>query len=1072
MNNIYKKLSVILMFLSMIGCFKFNLEQVNGDSFFGTLSPGGIESCTINCGGGESYSRRPLAHGYRISLVYAETTENHQAGQRVTDTHSVDYWSKNEDQGSNNYVGFQALTGGPANWNSVSSIWKRKYLQYTGAEKKYSKLTKQEVESGKIEVETVNSNYENYDFFKNNKKNSDMGVFDETVNNSKCNSYVHMFRPLTGGTSLNYCQSHSGNFFANNAAQAFSKRFFDKDPTSDSYEWKLLNNYIKNCGYNKKNDDKENVISATSEGIVVQLEPVSATVIFDGGSSIVYVGSMAEIFKMWKNKYYNSSYSNYYSNYTDLNPIIFAKAKKKYNKLAGITLSDGKNIISYDNNYNKTALGVVLFNLSEYIHFDCPTQASSAIKSGNTKDLADVIKQYPEAEWLKNEGYKNYGFSKNEVINHLINSASCEKPDCNSTAEKILTGKKESSKDWEKLIKFLNDNYGFSSKKSDEMYNYEAYGKDLINNTKNLCSSTKCKDILAGNYNKIYSSDTLLQRLKNYFKNKYPLLDKMLADSLGMKVACESLPDCPPPEKISPDCTADGSIFTLSDNKEWICTNQGIAYNTNNGQSNNQSSIDLDLYSGKNSYCQETVKFEFPTTDTDNYNVIGSKIFKWGVNTDKENETFGTMVVTRTCKVPAEANVIDISWANLLQNGGKINPSITIYYKPAIPEDAKIDEVKTYADILDVELTNYTVGGDSIKLNYNTKNNYNCNGSCKNKDITMVAEYNLNYGNKLSWYSMHGSSATILNYEETEKENELPKAKYTFIGYGLPTSTLTPTNVSTVTNSYGKYTYDSTTTGSIFTSAKDGNGYLYATVKNIGTLNKNKSTYHFDEYMKFAITNNVDKEHSTLYYSCDYRVRNNLFDYESGDGGDGSTPEGIDVVFRTIELINDEEQISKAFPGMSGNGRDMGANWDKVYSAENGAEQVFNILNSAIYNSEHEPMYRIKLNVPLIQSIRNANKTMRKNKKDPYTNMDEETPSTLAKEGNGFAGYRFYKKDNGEKTYAYSAFLYYLVNSCKASDGGSCLKVSTSNPCIKGNGVHIAGCNQTWWDDNNKNPVE
>lgn len=1118
MNNIYKKLSVILMFLSMIGCFKFNLEQVNGDSFFGTLSPGGIESCS-NCGGGESYSRRPLAHGYRISLVYAKTENGHTAGERVSDTHSVDYWSKNENTGTN-YVGYQALTGGKG-WNSVSSSWNRKYLQYNNEGKIYSKLTKQEVALRNYSVITVNSNYDSYDFFKNNKKNSDMGVFDETLNSSECKSYVHMWRPLTGGTSLNYCQSHSGNFFANNAAQAFSERFFDKDPNSDSYEWNLLNNYITNCGYNKKNDAKENVISATSEGIVVQLEPVSAIAIYDN-SWTVYIGSMAEIFSMWKGKYYNSSYSNYYSNYTDLNPIVYAKASTKYTILAKITLSNGDGLITYENNYNNSALGVVLFNLADYIETGCTDKGVQAIYSKYSDTSGKIIKgkenQYDTeisnlctsgsddgCEHLKSDNLSDYGIKS-------ISKVTCNKPSCDTTV-KLLFDKPVID-----ILKILIKNYqdrftGFDKnngikKESDNQYitNFESKKTFSVTSDNDLCNSISCNGILS----KISKTEDNLNKLKKRFGD-YDLLDPEILKALYQKsendnswinkASCKGTPTCPV-TPVTASCNGSNN-FVLSDTADDTtttskkddekCLKNGIAYNSlevNNKietqKNNTQTSYDSEYGSPSNpGYCWESVTFNFPTSVT---NITASNTFRWSTNgntADNNDNLFGTMTVTRKCylsKAITESNTSTITskWAevsgkfthtkdgnlNYKATDWRINPQITIKYEEALPEDvskehtilkpsANLDvnlknfEMHTYdntgEELEDYNIVSYDNDGniiDSNDLRYKDQDprQFTCGQgiACSRlKYVEMTATYNLTYGDAFKWYSnrskkdaTNSMSEIPNNVKEQYEEKDGMLGPYRFIGYGLPTSFITPTNLAG-TYDYG---YD--------LSSKSGNGKLFAEVSQIGTKNRNGNGYHFDKMVKFAITDDdTNTNDGKIYYSCGFDINNHIFGYEDEPCEEGTcdTPKGLDVVFRTIDLMNDksDDELHRAFPGMSGNGRDMGANWSEIYDIEDpnkGAENIFSILDSSIYSKE--PMYNITLDVALIKEIRTLNDKV---KGDPYS---DKTEVEVDKDLPGYAGY-YFGDLNEYGGGIRSMFLSYLYNNKKLDT--SCIKSTKDN---------------------------
>lgn len=867
------------------------------------------------------------------------------------------------------------------------------------------------------------------------------------------------------------------------------KEFNSNDPINCSYQGstvrkvigdKIINNIIRNAYDN----DQLTITNNTNNNMYLQVEQLIAFNMMPGTYSsymnkTVFMGTVAEVAYLYNNYYSDNFKYRYTLLGTKKNNNGNYYGNSNIQQIADTSSAIHTGIMNgfYAKSTKATGMGVVSSNI------DVNTFLKNTFEGNmhyikNPNSIKNILEKY-----YQNDTANIFSIWLNDALSRTCHTEAknivdvhCQNGVCDDSYISTLA----SNPDTAKCVKNGSVTTECNALDPHNIKLYNGVKSDLTD----ACSKIECSTLASKVFNK-YKNQVGVENseYENYMSwlyniyNQNKLVTSFWRDILEEKQpTCETeKPECPPSSSGSiSNCNAN-TIF--SDTSDSTCLKKNIAYNDKDNPLDYtayQTSKDLTFSSisddGCKVYCQETVSFNLPN-ENGSYKTKSSKIFKWGKDNDISNSTFGTMKVTRKCQIGQKGNggVCDkTSFNPVYWVKNKIDTTITLMYNEPV-SGRNVKDVVLKANFKDATIKLYGLSQNSVNSD---NNSYTCAGNCGDRlsnEFTVEANYSFEYGSDLHWYADEGNGDKLITESLLDKDN---MNKYSELGYGLPTEFTSPTvSYSTYKDELG-YTWLDT--------AKENQGYMYAIIDNIGTKNKD-GTYHFDALIQ---TKAEDKStgfnsNGTLTYGCDYSIKNEMFGTEcvgSDDDPDycnpDTSPKGIDVVFRTIELINEEEQISKAFPGMSGNGRDMGANWDKVYSAENGAEQVFNILNSAIYNSEHEPMYRIKLNVPLIQSIRNANKTMRKNKKDPYTNMDEETPSTLAKEGNGFAGYRFYKKDNGEKTYAYSAFLYYLVNSCKASDGGSCLKVSTSNPCIKGNGVHIAGCNQTWWDDNNKNPVE
>ena len=220
-------------------------------------------------------------------------------------------------------------------------------------------------------------------------------------------------------------------------------------------------------------------------------------------------------------------------------------------------------------------------------------------------------------------------------------------------------------------------------------------------------------------------------------------------------------------------------------------------------------------------------------------------------------------------------------------------------------------------------------------------------------------------------------------------------------------------------------------------------GYMYAEISKIGTPN-NDNTYHFDRLVKLNSNSEGYFENGTVKYGCIYSVINELFDTECL-GKDGNricegdiTPKGLDVVFRTVELINIEsnninEEINKAFPGKAGNGRERGKNWNIS------EEELKEILDNNVYDKE--PIYSIRLTSSTIQKIRRWNSNARREEIEPYLNID----TTIEPSDNtGFTGYKCSKGDKSKYPYCASEFLSELINDNSIEFNGTCTEESNT----------------------------
>lgn len=562
----------------------------------------------------------------------------------------------------------------------------------------------------------------------------------------------------------------------------------------------------------------------------------------------------------------------------------------------------------------------------------------------------------------------------------------------------------------------------------------------------NACSEVECNDQVTA-IKKNYGNDsTLLDTLYDYWQERgklYPLLKKTMWELLGLDgPTCNELTDKCKPERVTiSNCSMD-SYF-----KDSTCWNNNIAYNdpsNPNDYNAYQSSKDLTFSSGEcNVYCEEEVMFDLPNDNT-SYNTKASRIFKWGKNTNTNDKEFGGMTITRTCKIIKQGNggICTNNSFNPTYWVSDIATKLNLNYNEPISKTkitATLESVFNSADINLNGSTKYSVDNDSSY--------YNCNGKCGNilndNEFTVEANFSFIYPESLHWFSdktdnFELKSLNELTNSSLSKNDVLNSKQYIEIGYGLPTAFKSPT----VTYN----TYSDTDGYSLITSNPTDKGYMYINIENIGTKN-NDGTYHFDRLIKYTSDNDSNigyNNDSTITYGCDYSIKNEIFGYEclsgnsnSDDCSETKSPTGIDVVFRTIQLISTKDEISQTFPGRAGNGRTdkIGRNWNNL-----GEDKIVELLNNNVY--DNEPMYHINLNASTIQEIRKLNKKA----DNPYTNMNSIPSSYSGNSNDGYTGY-YYNNDGS----VFSIFLEYLKSTNKLE-----------SICIRGNNIseHEPKCNQ------------
>ena len=994
-----------------------------------------------NCGA-PKVSHKPIAFGYRVSLV-------DKYGKQIDKTDSVDYWSdwgseqNNSPYSYNVYYGYSFLA---ANGNEA---WKRasaggiysKIHYYQNQMPKTSSLASR----GNL-ITTADPYKGNYykDTLVDNYKTDIKKVFGNCGNIDKnVIIYTRADGSPTGGSQGDSCYHNNYAKFAYVAM----KSAIDKE------DFSVFIDMIKKTGFEKNNKNDQDIIVKARE-YTLMIEPLSA--IYRNAENYTFVGTSYDLALMNFFSSYNYGWS--YSRFSYLNPIVFASGK---GTRAGITLTTEGNNSTDKLSISSSNSGVFLINISEISKNPCNLQVQSAytqFKKDNDKaKYNSSVKTACESEGISNcsylyaDNYDKYGIEPSTI-------ASCKAPTCESTYHNYITKNKTAKNFIDNLLNdidntlFKNDVNVTSASKNVKKGTHIWGAQAAINfgtlngissgTTLNACRAYDCATLL-----KTYGTDSakILDKLFNTNNIKYPLLKEENYDELGIDPSCDALPpDCYAKQEGSCSSSAplvfsDYNASRTSFDAHEKCIRKGIAYyDDNQGNLQTSKNTRYTTIAGPDIFCSETVTFDLPK-ESDMITKAG-RVFQWGTNiqtttnngNDDDVKTFGTMTIEQTCYTKEVSKKISIGTKFDWKKENKINTKISIKYTDPTNK-YEIDENKSLEPILNEGSIQYD------------KNYMNSQGEIKKATdrFTISATYRFDYNLEFKWYSDKSDKYEAKNNLSLNDVNK--NFNYVFIGYGLPTSLAT---------SDGTYKEN-----------------LDVLIKDIGTDGR------FDKFVKNINKNNSNEnENDSFEYSCSFKIHNETFGNEccTKEGeiipnapsycgkceGDGE-PEGLDVVFRTIDLMdsNSEEELDRAFPGMSGTGvtngtRKMGANWDKVYSADNGAQNIFNILSNSIY-SKKEPMYHINLNVSLIKKIREANNSLRRDGGDPYTDMTYESGALVggtglkASENNGYRGYIFDEITNS----AESAFLNWLVR-----------EGALDTNCMDGK-RHVIGCQQEWWNE-------
>ncbi len=1035
-----KKISIFILIFCL---FVFGIINVYGESNAGNITPGSDSGP----GSGDHFDATPVAFGYRISLV-------NNAGGRITGTKSVDYWqqlcyTRSHGYVNSDYVISHSTYEGGYNYQAKTGLCVVRVSHNYISENIYhlnSKYTKQEVYYGKWAGPTnsvLTSTDNKYDTFSGH---GDVDYAD------KGNSHQ-------GGVVS------SGNYITVWAMNKLVGIFNDKNLTDSEYN--QVSGLLTNSNYTKGTAGKDRVQKASADGVIIQLEPVSAIHWSGSGTNGIFVGSSTELATI---NMLGSHFQSYvYKYFTYMNPLIYAKKNSGDSaKKAGITLGT-----ITGNTFNAGAVSiysteyptaVALFRISDYVSVDyCKDKLTDALNS-SSKETWDKKRQEIKSKNYSEcagGGCKILDRSYDEIVAYgykgkTVNSCNID-ISCTEKAKAIF------DKFWNSSTKTFKSDQTFLGKK---YVDYDSARADIIGYSYNklfsynilahggfpsgnACSSWSCEEASTAVYNKWKNDSTFLNlyltALNQWFRlftsKNYPLLlVENWKDTFGLsKPDCKEAPECPPTSSYG-SCDSGNGTYSFGDSSSDNCWKQGFAYNVGSSYQSSKSGLKMNNCP---IYCRESVVFNLPTKPD---LVKAGRVFKWGSNNDLKNEKFGSMTITKECIVKNEGGTCETSMGitnirNLVTNVTS-NTSVTMKYKE--PTDSSLDINKKLSIVLQKDESGNTTQPTVLVMGngYSQVNptNVSCNNSsCSNlKSFKITGYFDIVYNNNLKWYSYKTDSK--LKTHDTIDTSK--KAWYYEIGYGLPTSFTTPN---------GNYKG------------------LSVVVDKVGTK-YNSGIGHFDKLLK----NKNDNANTSFEYACSFNVKNEFFgdecEYDSSgklksgspeycdpkedDDPDGE-PKDVDVVFRTVQLINTSaanlsKQLEYAFPGRAGTidnaARKRGSNWD-IADAD-----VADILDSKVYTKS--PIYYIELDVPTIQKIRTWNQSAKRSNIDPYSEFrlysslnDTTTP--------GYTGY-YCVENNGHKFCA-SRFLTELKNYYGLK--GTCITGSATTSA-RANKYSKEGCSQ------------
>lgn len=1125
----YKRAVVVSIFVCLLTISLYTIslfvEKVDADgganSGFTGLAPhhsGGT--------GGNFPGSTLVAFGYRVSLVYDDpedgrgtNPDGHKAGERVKGTKSVDYWQGDFTNGGNGCLayGLKVITN---NYNCFA--WT------VGSPKDYyrctystSKKTKQELSGDLVGDGSCSKDYGSTSYGRGQENRYD--TFTST-NYGYVNEQNH--GGVWGDSSTAY---KSGNYITVHAMNKLTEIFLRfRSETETEQDINDINNFLLDCGYNKGNGDaKTNVSTAGSEMIVLQLEPVSALArnnkIYIGTSA--EQASMTHINERWN--YDNGAYHWHYQSATYLAPMIYARRNEQdvadsRNYRAGIPIVDNfsyENVTPGNARSINSALAVALFYLGDFGP-KCDGDLIQALTDGDETAYNGLYTKYKdtmtdeELYLVKNYSYNDakFYFTYNE---ELKKSLTCAGITCAQKGKAIYNACKSNPDAACKVGNTRYDNYekALIANSSDDpdrtklittsSYNNSQWNPIYIKYQRKFVSASftpaSCKNSKVtceqGNIDKIWNG---MGNNENYSNGGYSYDEyfnwlqaatnsAFLSKNVWVPIGedgpkCDGeIPDCPG-NFVNNGCGGQVYVsdagFGLNNTTAETCWKSGFAYTDggivgsfikkvtkHNDEKNYDNVCKL--------YCGEQVSFDLPGSPVghDGDTIRAGTIFKWGTSNSTKDNKYGSMTITKKCAVIPE----DVTYTYTDKETGKEKTETVTSDCTGMSFSYSPDEWGTVNTTFDLNYTDpigtYSYNGTQYIVKKNPSSstgftNKTCTGNCSNltQDVlTASATYDLTYETYLNWYA--NKTTGDPTPARTEGSTLSSLAWYKWIGYGLPTSFMTPNGT------YGK------------SSSSDGK--LSLTIDMIGTND------HFSQLLKTKTSK------TSIVYSCSFKIINELFgndcQYDTNghltanspsycDPTDNDTVDDpnsgadrnrfirdIDVVFRIVDLVSPSNTavsgsvVNNAFPGILGTGRVRGRNWANLSDSE-----IEDILTEDIY--KNKPMYSLELNTANIQYIRKLNRDARSHNIDPYEEMrmyDGTNESNLA----GYTGYYCVNRDSSD-TYKYCAsrFLSHLALADRTTEfknhggkslTGSCISSSTTTNYRANIYARSTGCQRT-----------
>ena len=1022
MRKIIKKLKNVLVLL--IICFSVILlmktDNVYSSDTYG--SGPGIPTSGGGGGGGGSGGMTTMANGYRVSVLKSD-------GTMPDGLHSTDYWPPYASDRNIKDWTIDTVSG-----LLTGDSYYIKKVKINGCS--FSRAARQKQNLGNCNY-TKNQTFSSA-YIKLLSQSSDDRDYYYDWNYYAHDGYNSVF--FTGQESQKY-----GNYFADKTAAKFEKNYQTA---------KYAERYLSDCGYTK------GFAAAKADNLYITIEPLAFVNVDTDDGPIRYYGSTTElasfgIYSTWVFQRVQNVYPIIYSKQDGTLPATVTGIKLCGTQTAAFTPAE---TAQSDN-----CSGVAIYWLNKN-GTSCDTELQNALKNNDANAYNTLVNNqkgtYPSLGKLSFNDMKL-------LYEGNYTSASCSAPDCDTEVQAIYKayygGKNTTYMGQSSYQDAVNGSINATTMKSangaDE-HNVQLFGTAT-------CQNYTCQDQANAAYNKWTVSvgvpNSVYEKYITWLKSKNPgstLLDTATWEALGFDG-----PECnSPPLIITPAvpvaCT---KSVKFEDSASLDNIKDGYAYSLNG----TPVSSDLKGVNGCTYVCKEKVEFVFPGRPDE---AKAGTVFKWGTSKQVTDQTFGEMSVEDVCYIkpattPYQCTVgsgrnkrtatcysLNCRGDHTLSNSDFedlfMDTKIKLTYDE--PSSTTLDlrnvPLKVEKDVGTFSTTTapITCGGPTKTTNSGA---FWCNGF-----IRFEGKYDIKYDEKTNWFSSKVDSSLV-----TKQNVDSPKKNWYYeIGWGLPTDFTTPN----------------------FKTADNNTDDMYILVTNVGRKQP-RTGYHFNTYIKYGTNQDTGAPlsyngTSSFQYSCGFDIKNELFgddcEYDSNGNLKPGSPDycdlkeddqinpgldkepvrGIDVVFRTIDLINKKDniasQIDRAFPGRLGkidnSGRQKGHNWSNldIDPAVNDTK-IADILDDTVY-SKAKPQYHIELTVAKIYDIRKMNREAKSAtpKLDPFSEMTIYNYSDDSHMSPGNTGYYCAEGTdvNGEK-HKYCASHFVSILKEKYGLTGSCI---------------------------------